>query len=681
MGRRFLVETNFKAVDNMTPAMRRINTGFGRFAANITDKNSLLGRSFTRVNQGINRVARIGLIALTAAAGLAAREYVNLENSIVQAGAKFKDLDVTSQNYSQTLNELSRAARDVGSDTEFSATDAAGALDKMAMAGMTSAQSMALLRGTTNLATAANTDLTTAVDIATDSLGAFNLVTDDTVQLEANLARVSDVMARTTTTANTSLEEMFESVKAGAPAFTAAGQSVETFSTFTGILANSGIKGAMAGTSLRNVMLRLAGPTSEAAAIMESLGVQTQDSQGNFRDAIDIIADFEKGLEGMGTAQRTAALTTVFGARSVTGMNILLQEGSDSLRAYRDDLLNSSGAAQTMADAMRTSLSSQLKILKSGAIELGLQFIEAFDTDGRGALKGLIDLVQNIDITPLIKFAKVITAVLGFLGRHWRLILSVVGAIKALAIAIGILNLVTEIFGITLAATPIGWILTAVVALTFAIIWMALNWDKVTEALRKAWEWFSTVGQKLMFLLGPIGSFISVLIEIAKRWDDISTAFQEGGFIAGIDAIGRAITAGLIAPIKGFFEMMGKIPGVSDTFNGFVNGLKMVGRAVIDMMISPIQGFLELVSKIPGVGNLAAGGAAKIQELKDNLGITSDGLSAPETPTPGIPQGGEFNGSGNLNVNFNNLPDNATIDQSNRMPSGVNINIAPSVSM
>ncbi len=475
MASKFSLEAILSLTDQLTGPYK--NT-----TRKITGMNAGLSRSFNKLNAGINRglkrIAQVGLVALGAGIAFSTREFIRLDDSITQAGAKFKDLDVTSNTYKDTLKELSTAARDVGKVTEFSAVDAAGALDKFAMAGFTSSQSMALLMGTTNLATAAGTDLTTAVDIATDSLGAFNLVTEDTVQLEKNLARVSDVMAKTTTTANTNLEEMFESVKAGAQAFTAAGQSIESFAALTGIMANSGIKGSMAGTNLRNVMLRLAKPTGEAADVLKQLGIQTQDSAGNFRDVIDIIGDFEKGLAGMGSAQRTAALTTVFGARAVTGMNILLAEGSDSLRSYRDDLIDSGGASKTMAEAMRQSLGNRLKVIKSGLTELGLQFIEAFEVQGRGAIDKLIIGIQNFDMKPIVDG---VVKVFNFLEKWGPIIIDLApkllifaGAIKAIAIAQVAWNL-------AMSLSPLGAFLLAISATVVGAAALAKEFDKVKK--------------------------------------------------------------------------------------------------------------------------------------------------------------------------------------------------------
>lgn len=445
--------------------------------ANLSGVNRVVGR----LNRGINRGLRIGATAAFAATGAAVvtatRQFIEFDAAITAAGAKFKDLDVTADDYQDRLKELGQTARDVAKVTEFSATDTAGALEKMAMAGLSSELSMAILAGTTDLATAANTDLTTAVDIATDSMGAFGLMTDDAAQATINLNRISDVMAKTTTTANTSLTEMFESVKSGAAAFTAAGQNIETFSALTGVMANAGIKGSEAGTALRNVMLRLSKPTGEAADVLEQLGITTQDQQGNFRDVVDILADLEGGLKGMGSAQRTAALATVFGARTVTGINTILGTGVANVRDYREELLNAGGAANTMAEAMRTSLQNRIAVLRSGLTELGLQFVEAFEVDGRNALDALIQGVQEFDIAPVVDKVKdfvdfMRNTAIPLLVDFGPTLLGIVIAIKAWTVAQTLLN-------VAMAANPVGLAITAIAALVAGLVLVVRNLEKI----------------------------------------------------------------------------------------------------------------------------------------------------------------------------------------------------------
>ncbi|HEC61160.1 MAG TPA: phage tail tape measure protein, partial [bacterium] len=225
----------------------------------------------------------------------------------------------------------------------------------------------------------------------------------DSSQLQTNMTRINDVMAKTITSSNTDLEQLFETIKKGAPSFTAAGQSIESFNALAGAMANAGIKGTDSGTALRNIMLRIAQPTGEAAKVIKRLGVRTQDSSGNFRDVIDILADFEKGLVGMGTAQRTAALATVFGARTVTGINVLLATGTDALREYRKSIEESTGAAAKMAGIIRGTLMNRLKALKSAAIEVGFKFIEGFTGKAGGAITDFTEKLRKFDVESIVK--------------------------------------------------------------------------------------------------------------------------------------------------------------------------------------------------------------------------------------------------------------------------------------
>lgn len=510
----FAVSTVFKAKDGVSAVFGKMGKQagfFGDSADKAFRKASRSGSRFGDIVKGIlvTDVIKGGLRALSNGLRAVSAEFVDYDAAIVSASAKFKGLNLNTQEGIDTFNQLKKTAREVGATTEFSATQAAGGLEFLAMAGFDAEQSMAALPGVVDLATASNVDLARATDIASDSLGAFGLMTTNTAKLTLNLARVNDVFAKTTTTANTNMEQLFEAVQKGAPAFTAAGQSMETFAALTGIMANSGVKGGEAGTSLRNVMLRLADPAKEAATVMSKLGVETQDQAGNFRDVIDILGDFEKGLEGMGTAQRTQALSTVFGARAVTGINLLLQEGTDGLRKYRGELENSAGASKTMADVIRSSIGNQLKGLNSALIELGFQFFDTFKNQIGPAIKSLTEFVRGIDIPAmvasfnsfldvLIKFKPIILGIAAAFAIYngvfiafaiagkIKTFLLFASALKSLAAAQGILNVV-------MALNPIGAIAAAVGLLVAGLVLLVDNWDAVVAAFKSGFKFISDI--------------------------------------------------------------------------------------------------------------------------------------------------------------------------------------------
>lgn len=428
---KFKVSTEFGGKDGLSRVFRRMDKAAGKFGKSAgksfgrATKSALRFQNITKGILAAGAISRgVGLIGRGASA--AATGFLDFDQAITSASAKFSDLNLSTIKGRETLLELRKTARQVGRDTEFSADQAASGLDFLALASFDSKQAMALLPGVTNLATVANVDLATATDIASDSLGAFGLATKDSEQLSINFNRVQDVMAKTTATSNTNLIDLFESVKKGAPAFTAAGQSIFTFNTLAGKMANAGVKGAESGTQLRNVMLRLAKPTKEAQQVLDKLGIETQDSKGNFLDVIDVLADFEKGLEGMGTKQKSAALATVFGARSVTGINILLKEGTEELRTYRKSLIDSTKAAEQMAIIMRSSLTNRLKSLGSALLDVGFQFFEAFAGKGANAIDTLTKFVRKIDLTEFISTIKIaleeLSPVFSALGSAFKLL-------------------------------------------------------------------------------------------------------------------------------------------------------------------------------------------------------------------------------------------------------------------
>lgn len=503
----FAVSTGFTAQDRISTAFRKMGIASGIFENKATKSFRNVGRAGSRVGDIIKGVlgAQVigrGVRLLTQGLRTATTEFISFDQAITSASAKFKGLNLATEEGQRTLQSLKDTAREVGATTQFTAGQAASGLDFLALAGFNAEQSIASLSKTVDLATVGEVDLGRATDIATDTLGAFNLMTDDTVRLQENLTRVNDVLARTMTRTNQTIDQTFEAIAKGAPSFTAAGQSMETFNALLGPMADAAVKGGEAGTALRNVMLRLANPVAEAQKVMDDLNIVTADSQGNFRDVIDILADFETGLKGMGTQQRTAALATVFGARTVTGINILLAEGSEQLRTFRTELENSAGASQDMANIIRTSLQNRLAALRSAAIEVGFKFIQAFEERGSGAIDALTEAVRNFDVERVIKFIEdaialfikwkplIFGLIAGFVAYNAAIkimialnaIKSIFGLVKAIQAA----SAAQGVFNIVMAANPIGAIALAVAGLIALLVTLELKFKIFSKAKEAA---------------------------------------------------------------------------------------------------------------------------------------------------------------------------------------------------
>lgn len=507
---RFSVEAVFKAIDRISAPVSRMQNRVGKFGRRMSRSLRAVNKQVDRLGKGLKTASVIGaasLFLVSSAMGDVIKTGAEFEQTLVSAAAKFPE---GIRKGTQAFRDLEDVARKTGATTEFTAAQAAEGLNFLAMAGFNAKQSIAALPGIVDLATAASIDLGTASDIATDSLGAFGLATKDPIKLAENLARVSDVLALTTIRTNTNMQQLFEGIVKGAPAFTTAGQSMESFTALMGVMANSGIKGAEAGTILKNTVLRLSNPVSKAAKVMKGLGVRVADSEGNFRDILDIMEDFEKGLKGVGEVQRLAALNTVFGTRAVTGLSVQLKDGTTSIREYRKGLENAAGTSKTLASVMRDTLQGRINSLTSAVEGLKISLFKTKDSAIGGMVESITTWVRTIDkvinsnkelsvqlIDGLGQAGKGVLGIFGLLVAQFfimkAVMISISVATKAWAATMFVLKgallaakLAMFAFNVVASLNPIGAIVLAVASLIGIGVLLIKNWDNIVAAISSA---------------------------------------------------------------------------------------------------------------------------------------------------------------------------------------------------
>jgi TP901 family phage tail tape measure protein len=258
--------------------------------------------------------------------------FLEFDKNTTSAIAKLRNnLDRSSL----AFTKLGKSAREAATVTEFSAGDTSKAVEQLVMAGLNENQVLAALTPTLNLATNAAIDVSEATRMAMKSLGAFGLRVDDAAQLQKNLTRVNNVFARAVSDSTLEMQDLFEVLTYAGPAMAAAGQSIETFSAASAILADNSIDASIAGTSLRMAFLRLAGPPASARRWIKKLGLQIADSSGNFLDFADVIEQLQGKIAKYGNVRRLQIMKELFGVRAQNAMNILVREGADKLRTYR----------------------------------------------------------------------------------------------------------------------------------------------------------------------------------------------------------------------------------------------------------------------------------------------------------------------------------------------------------
>ena len=475
--------------------------------------------------------AALTLGIMSGAMANAVKTGADFEQTLVNAAVKFPG---SIRLGTKEFEVLESAARKVGSTTEFTASQSAEALNFLAMAGFNSAQAVASLPQVVDLATTAQIGLGEATDIASDALGAFNLMTKDTSLLTQNLARVSDVMAKTTTSANTNMQMLFETMKEGGPVAVTAGANIETFSALSGILADAGIKASQAGTTLKNVFLRLQAPTPKGQGILSHLGVQTKDAQGNLRDITRIIDDLNKATKNLGTADKGAVLEGIFGKIPIAGVNILLNSGGESIRRFRTELESATGASNDMSAVMRNTMMGRLKALNSAVEGVKISLFSMNNGPLSETIESMTEWVRTNEQLLAQKIGNFINDViegLQFLGRHRETIFNFVKWMGLLIFSFKTFSAVMAIANMVMLANPIGLVVAAiagmVVAIGSAIIW----WDQLVSAFNDLPASFKVVVNLLTspfrFLINSIKFVISLFTDLDRVIDTINQNLGE----------------------------------------------------------------------------------------------------------------------------------------------------------
>src|SRR5690606_4423918 len=262
--------------------------------------------------------------------------------------------------------------------------------------------------GLLDTAAAAQSELGVTADIVSNILSGFQLEARETT-------RVADVLTATFTSSNTTLEMLGDTMSYVAPVAAALGVSIEEVAAMTGRLGDVGIQGQRAGTALRAIFTRLAAPTGEAAKTLERLGVATTDSAGNLLPMIDIIRQIEDRTRDMGSAERSAILTTLVGVEAVSAFSALLDVGADNIQNYTDELRASAGVAREVSARQMDNLRGVLEELKSAFEEVQISIGSAFIPILRLGARVLTGVVNVFNMLPG-PVKTVVAAGLGFVA-------------------------------------------------------------------------------------------------------------------------------------------------------------------------------------------------------------------------------------------------------------------------
>ncbi len=340
----------------------------------------------------------------------------------------------------EEMEKLSKLAKDLGADLTLpgtSAADAAEAMAELAKAGLSVNEIMSAAKGVLQMSAAGQLSNAEAAEITANALNAFKLSGSEAV-------RIADLLAAGANSSSAEVREMADSLKMSSAVFANAGMHIEDLVTAISLMANSGIQGSDAGTSLKQMLLSLQAPSKKAKALMDDLGIKIYDAAGKMLPMRDIIKNFQKQLSGLTQEQRNAALATIFGSDAVRAANIVLLGGVD---AYDKMYLavNKTGAAANLAAAMMQGLTGAMENLKSAFETASIAAIEPFKEDIAKLLEFVAKALNAFAALPaplrkIIVVMLVLLAVMGpilvFFGTMLSMAANIVGVFGALGISI-----------------------------------------------------------------------------------------------------------------------------------------------------------------------------------------------------------------------------------------------------
>lgn len=616
-----LEETN-GAINKHTTVWGRLQERLSTVGNNFRD----IGQRMQSVGQSMAASFGAATAAIGGALGFAVKKSMDFEAQIDRVGA------VAGATPAE-IKKLEQAALDLGASTSKSATEVAQGMEIMGAMGYNTNQILAAMPGIIAAAEASGEDMALVADTVSAALNSFGLEASEA-------SRVADVLAQAANDSAAGIQDMQYTFKYAAPVAKSLGISLEQLAAATEIMANNGIRGEQAGTTLRAALIRLSDPPKEAAKTLESLGVKITDANGKMLPFSNIIGQLAEKTKKMSNAQKLAALSTIFGTEAASGMLTVVEAGPQKLDALTKSLQNSGGASQEAAKKMKDNLKGSLEELQgafeTAQITIGNALAPAIEKVA-GYIQRLIDWFNNLSPSTQKTIATIgaVAAVLSTLGAAIGIVLTVIGtaasgigaltaAFGAVSGAIAAAGGMAGVFSAAIAAItgPVGIAIAAIAGLVAAGVLIYKNWDEIKAKTTEIWgslkEWFSStlesIKQSFNNVWNNIKSFTS------STWQTIKQVTV---------TVWNTIKSAALAIIMPF------VNGITNLFNGMksglqtiLNGLKQyfsgVWQAIKNIFIGAVLLIIDLVTG--DFKNLSNDARAIFNNLKNALSSIWNGI-------------------------------------------------------
>ncbi|WP_042036918.1 phage tail tape measure protein, partial [Escherichia coli] len=592
---------------------------------------------YSRAQETAGKLKTGGALAIGAAAagGYAAGRFLQPAIGFGKEMSRVQALTRIDKNSPQ-FKALREQSLKLGSETQFTASDAASGQSFLAMAGFTPQAIQAALPGVLNMALAGGVELGETADIGSNILTQFNLTADQ-------MDRVGDTLTAAFTRTNTDLRALGETMKYTGPVAAKLGISLEEAAAMAGMLANNGLRGSDAGTAMRASLSRLASPPKAAADALKELGVSVADARGKMRPMEDVLLDLYKATQKYGQVDQVSFFKDIAGEEAFVGLQTLVAAaGSGELQKLTRELQGARGESDRVAKVMADNLDGDLKNLDSAWEGLRIRISDLVDGPLRSVTQWLTRVLEKI--TSLAQAHPVLT----------RQILIAGGALLAMTATVGSLSLAIGVLAGPLAKLRLGFSLLT--GSMNAVRLLPALWGMVTGSV-------SLLGGAIGALFSPVGLIVAALagaaVLIWKYWDPIRAFFA--GVFSGImerltplretferfgpvfDAIGSGISQvfnwfkSLLSPMESSKETLDKCTSAGEIFGNVLGGALQLVLTPAKMLLDTLAWILEKLGVLPDEAERARKKIEDAQRaaiLQDKVALLQGDLAKINPPKP-----------------------------------------------
>lgn len=589
-----------RSVDKLRNKYTKLSSAIKKNEANKAKRAEARGQLFDALAIGATVAAPLSIA-------------IDYEQSIKKLGAITRNSDNNA-----VMATFDKTARKLGQETQFKSSEVASAMTFLGMAGFDANKITESIPGILDLAMAGDTDLAATSDIASNILSGFSLQADQ-------MGRVGDVLTATFTNSNTNLSMLGETMKFVAPVAASTGASIEDLAAMTGLLGDAGIQGSRAGTALRATFLRLSAPSGQAMNALTELGISVQDEFGNLRPVPVLLQEIADAMEGLGTAQKQAAVKQIFGEEASSGVIKLLEQAKQGeLTRFISALGDANGRASEVAKKMAESTHGSLKrlgsALESVAISVGslllpmiasgaelfariasgvTRFAETFPFLTKvvvGAVAGLTAMkvisVASVytytflkgSVLSLVTAYRVVSAAmtLANLGMVRLNILSALTTVR-----MGIMTAAQWALNVALTANPIGLVVAGIALLAGAAFTVVKYWEPIGHFFSGLWEGIKNVtGKAVKWMLGQIDLLLNPFNLLKKVFGVVTDWIGDDTSSNLIDGQHRSAVSGKPFAAQPVFARLDSPPDISKKIQSVQSPQRVSQHTHIDAPIT-----------------------------------------------------------------------------------------------